>query len=48
MQTLIIHPEDKSTDFLCPIYESIKNKEVIRGGISKKNCSKQLILITGS
>ena len=36
MQTLIIHPEDKSTDFLCPIYEGIKNKEVIRGGISKR------------
>ena len=40
MQTLIIHPEDKSTDFLCPIYEGIKNKEVIRGGISKKELLK--------
>lgn len=35
MNTLIIHPNDKSTDFLCPIYSGIKNKEVIRGGISK-------------
>ena len=40
MQTLIIHPEDKSTDFLCPIYEGIKNKEIIRGGISKKELLK--------
>ena len=36
MQTLIIHPEDKSTDFLCPIYESLNNKTVVRGGVSKK------------
>jgi len=42
MKTLIIHPEDQSTDFLCPIYESIKNKEVIRGGISKKELHKSV------
>ena len=35
MQTLIIHPEDKTTDFLCPIYNSIENKLVIRGGATK-------------
>jgi len=40
MQTLIIHPEDKSTDFLCPIYKSIEKKLVIRGGISKKELFK--------
>lgn len=40
MRTLIIHPADKSTDFLCPIYEDIKNKKVIRGGISKKELLK--------
>jgi len=35
VKTLVIHPEDKSTDFLCPIYENIPNKTVVRGGISK-------------
>lgn len=40
MKTLIIHPEDQSTDFLCPIYKSIKNKCVIRGGITKKELLK--------
>ena len=30
MKTLIIHPEDKSTDFLAPIYENIFPKTVIR------------------
>jgi len=33
--TLVIHPEDRSTDFLCPIYENVPNKTVIRGGITK-------------
>lgn len=37
MKTLVIHPKDSSTDFLCPIYKDFKNKEVIRGGISKKD-----------
>lgn len=40
MQTLIIHPQDETTDFLCPIYEGIQNKEVIRGGCSKKELLK--------
>jgi hypothetical protein len=40
MNTLIIHPSDPSTDFLCPIYKSIKNKEVIRGGITKQELLK--------
>ena len=40
MQTLIIHPQDETTNFLCPIYEGIQNKEVIRGGISKKELLK--------
>ena len=44
METLIIHPEDKSTDFLCPIYEGIKGKSVIRGGISKKELLKAVKL----
>jgi hypothetical protein len=40
MQTLVIHPQDETTDFLCPIYEGIKDKKVIRGGISKKELLK--------
>jgi len=35
MKTLIIHPEDPSTSFLDIVYEPIKNKTVITGGISK-------------
>lgn len=34
--SLIIHPEDPSTDFLKPIYASINNKTVITGGIEKR------------
>jgi len=36
IKTLVIHPADRSTDFLCPIYAPIKNKTVIRQSISKK------------
>ena len=35
MKTLIIHPADSTTDFLKPIYASIKDKTVINGGVSK-------------
>jgi hypothetical protein len=31
MTTLIIHPDDRSTDFLRPIYRNIKHKTVITG-----------------
>lgn len=34
MRTLIIHPEDPSTDFLHPIYEKLPDITVITGGIS--------------
>lgn len=34
-KTLIIHPSDPSTSFLNIVYESIPNKTVITGGISK-------------
>lgn len=30
MKILIIHPKDKSTDFLCPIYENLPQATVIR------------------
>jgi hypothetical protein len=35
MKTLIIHPADNSTSFLDIVYESIPNKTVITGGVSK-------------
>jgi hypothetical protein len=36
MKTLVIHPDDRSTDFLKPIYESVDNKTVITGGKSRE------------
>ena len=35
MKTLIIHPKDSSTQFLEIVYENVKNKTVITGGVSK-------------
>ena len=35
MKTLIVHPEDKTTEFLSAIYASLKDKTVIKGGVSK-------------
>ena len=40
MKTLIIHPEDPTTTFLSQIYANLKNKTVIRGGISKSELRK--------
>ena len=34
-KTLVIHPQDKSTDFLIPIYNGIEHKTVLRAGYSK-------------
>ena len=42
MKTLIIHPEDKTTDFLSPIYSSFNNTTIIRGGMSKNEVNKQI------
>jgi hypothetical protein len=42
MKTLVIHPDDKSTDFLCPIYQTIKNKTVLRHGVTKKEVAEQI------
>jgi len=36
-RTLVIHPFDLSTDFLCRIYSDIKMCSVIRSSISKEN-----------
>jgi len=35
MKTLVIHPEDRSTDFLKPIYANIKHKTVLSKNISR-------------
>lgn len=35
MKTLVIHPEDRSTDFLKPIYAGIKRKTVLSKNISR-------------
>jgi len=35
MKTLVIHPEDKTTEFLTTIYANLNNKTVIKGGVSK-------------
>lgn len=37
MRTLIIHPKDKSTNFLKTIYEDIPDQTLITGGVSKKD-----------
>jgi hypothetical protein len=42
MKNLIIHPEDPTTTFLSPIYATLKNKTVIKGGVSKSEL-KELI-----
>lgn len=39
VKTLIIHPKDRTTEFLEPIYEKIDNKTVIQ-----KNCSFEQII----
>ena len=44
MKTLIIHPDDKSTDFLCPIYQTIEDKTVLRKGLTKKEVAEQIKL----
>lgn len=36
-KTLIIHPDDRSTDFLKPIYEDIPYKTIISGGLTRLN-----------
>jgi len=43
MRTLVIHPKDRSTDFLKPIYSSISNKTVICGCISKTHLMKLIV-----
>ncbi len=52
MKTLIIHPQDPTTRFLCGIYDTIPNKTVIECGITKDELRKHIqdsdrILIMG-
>lgn len=35
MKTLVIHPEDPSTTFLVQTYASLRDKTVVRGGLTK-------------
>ena len=42
--TLVIHPQDQSTDFLKPIYSNILNKKVITGGINYEDLKKEIEL----
>lgn len=41
--TLIVHPKDFSTMFLKQIYQPIKNKTVISGGMTKDNVRNMII-----
>ena len=40
--TLIIHAEDSSTDFLQPIYIDIKDKSVIKGGMTYEQVKNEI------
>jgi hypothetical protein len=37
MNTLIVHPKDETTRFLCDIYKDIPKKTIIEGGITRKH-----------
>lgn len=52
MRTLIIHPDDRSTDFLRPIYSGIEDatvltKDISRRRLEKEICSHDQILMLG-
>lgn len=42
MKTLVVHPDDRSTDFLRAVYENIPNKTVITGGVSVEEVERQI------
>lgn len=42
MKTLIIHPDDRSTDFLRPIYSNIKGATVLTKNISENRLRKEI------
>jgi hypothetical protein len=43
MKTLIIHPDDPSTDFLKPIYDNVTNATIVTGGVSKEDVKQMII-----
>lgn len=43
MKTLVIHPDDPSTDFLIPIYDNIFQPTVVTGGVSKEELKQMII-----
>jgi hypothetical protein len=42
MKTLIVHPVDRSTDFLVPIQDAVEDKTVVR----KNTCKKDILSMT--
>jgi hypothetical protein len=42
-KTLVIHPDDPSTDFLSPIYDNIFQATVVTGGVSKEELKQMII-----
>jgi hypothetical protein len=42
MKTLVIHAEDSSTNFLCPIYQTIVDRTVLRKGFTKNEIAEQI------
>jgi hypothetical protein len=42
MTNLIIHPSDRSTDFLSPIYANITDATIMNGGVSKDQVAKAI------
>ena len=42
MKTLVIHPDDRSTDFLRPIYQNIKGATVLTKDVSKDQLEKEI------
>lgn len=42
MKTLVIHPDDRSTDFLRPIYSNIKGAKVLTKDISENRLRKEI------
>ncbi len=43
MKTLVIHPQDKSTDFLKPIYSNLEGITVITGGMTRADVDQEII-----
>lgn len=44
MKTLVIHPDDRSTDFLRAVYADLDHLTVITGGMSIQDVHEQIIL----